>query len=351
MMKRAVVLAFLGLGIAVLAGCPIYPDDRDHRVCVGGDCYDCPDSHYSGACVDWTCNSNLDCPSGYTCNSEHRCKLTDGQPPGPGGGTACVKPGDCAPGQNCGADNKCHGGDCSTSGCPSTYVCKLSNGVPACVPVGGGGGITSECKKDADCPSPAGSKCLSGKCTAPVDQCADGSQCPNGGQCVGGSCTPSCDANKPCPTGYACDLAKGVCTDNPAPCTSSTQCTGGNVCVDEHCVAPCGANGECGAGLVCVDGGCTPDEKPIFICNTDGQQDNCQQGSICVRHSCYIACDPDAGNGSCTGADKFNICKAVTTTTGSYSVCGSSSNLGTECDPTQNKTCATPLVCIDGYCK
>jgi hypothetical protein len=197
----------------------------------------------------------------------------------------------------------------------------------------------------------AGSKCLSGKCTAPVDQCADGSQCPNGGQCVGGSCTPSCDANKPCPTGYACDLAKGVCTDNPAPCTSSTQCTGGNVCVDEHCVAPCGANGECGAGLVCVDGGCTPDEKPIFICNNDGQQDNCQQGSICVRHSCYIACDPDAGNGSCTGADKFNICKAVTTTTGSYSVCGSSSNLGTECDPTQNKTCANPLVCIDGYCK
>ena len=86
-MKRAVGLGFLGLGIAVLAGCPIYPDDRDHRVCVGGDCYDCPDSYYSGACVAWTCNGSSDCPSGYSCNSEHRCKLTDGVPPGPTGGT------------------------------------------------------------------------------------------------------------------------------------------------------------------------------------------------------------------------------------------------------------------------
>lgn len=351
-MKRAVGLVFLGLGIGVLAGCPIYPDDRDNRVCVGGDCYDCPDSYYSGACVAWVCNTNLDCPSGYSCNSEHRCKLTDGQPPGPSGGTACVKPSDCAPGSNCGADNKCHAGDCSSSGCPSTFVCKLSNGVPACVPVGGGdGGIASECKKDADCPSPAGSKCLSGKCTAPTDQCADASQCPSGSQCVAGSCTPSCDANKPCPTGYACDTAKGVCSNNPTACTSSTQCTGGTVCVDEHCVAPCGAGGECAAGLLCIDGGCTPDEKPVFICNTDGVKDNCQQGSICVRHSCYIACDADAGNDGCKNADKFNVCKSLTTTNGTYSVCGSNSNLGSECDPTQNKACGSPLVCIDGFCK
>jgi len=29
-------------------------------------------------------------------------------------------------------------------------------------------------------------------------------------------------------------------------------------------VDPCGAGGTCGAGLKCVDGGCTPDEKPVF---------------------------------------------------------------------------------------
>ena len=350
MMKRAVCLVLLGLGVAVLGGCPIYPDDRDHRVCVGGDCYDCPDPYYSGACVSWVCNSELDCPSGYACTSDKRCKLTDGEPPGPGGGEACVKPSDCAPGSTCGADNKCHAGDCSTSGCPSSYVCKLSNGVPACVPVGNGGGVSS-CKSDADCPSPAGSKCLSGSCVAPENQCADASQCPAGSQCVAGACTPSCDANKPCPTGYGCDTAKGVCTENPTACTSSTQCTGGKQCVEEHCVDPCGPGGTCAAGLVCIDGGCTPDEKPVFTCNTEGVQDNCQAGSICLRHSCYIACDADGGADACKNADKFNVCKSVTTSTGTYSVCGSDANLGTECDPTQGKSCASPLVCIDGFCK
>jgi hypothetical protein len=33
-------------------------------------------------------------------------------------------------------------------------------------------------------------------------------------------------------------------------------------------------------------------------------------------------------------------------------VCGSTSNLGNQCDPTQNLPCTGPgQVCIDGYCK
>jgi hypothetical protein len=354
MMKRAVSFVLFGLGTAVLFGCPIYPADRDHRVCIGGDCYDCPDSYYSGACNAWTCNSGADCPSGYSCNSDHRCKFTDGDPNNNPGDPACTKPADC-PSGNCGADNKCHAGDCSTTGCPSSFVCRLSsgsNGVAACVPIGGdGGGGTSSCKSDKDCPSPAGSKCLTGACVPPQDQCVDATQCPGEAQCVQGACTPSCNQNKPCPTGYGCDLGKGVCTQNPTPCTTNSQCTGGKLCVQEHCVEGCGAGGTCGAGLKCIDGGCTPDQQPVFTCATDGAQDNCQAGSICLRHSCYIGCDADAGTEACKNADNFNQCKPVTTSSGTHNVCGSTTNLGSDCDPTQNKNCVAPAICIDGYCK
>lgn len=351
MMKRAVSFVLFGLGSAVLFGCPIYPAERDHRVCIGSDCYACPDPHYSGSCSAWMCTHDLDCPSGYACNHHRRCSPVSDTPPSP---PACAQPSDC-PGGNCGADNQCHPGDCSTSGCPLGFVCKLEAGAgaaPHCAPIGAGGGVgqPSSCQNDDDCPTPAGSKCLSGTCVAPQDQCADATQCPGEAACVDGACTPTCSGTKPCPTGYACD-DKGVCTENPSPCTSSSQCTDGKVCVQEHCVDPCGANGACAPGLVCIDGGCTPDEKPVFTCNTEGTQDACQPGSICLRHSCYIACDPADGPEACKSADTFNECKSVTTSSGTYNVCGSTSNLGTECDPTQNKHCTMPAVCIDGYCR
>lgn len=111
------------------------------------------------------------------------------------------------------------------------------------------------------------------------------------------------------------------------------------------------ATTACAAGLLCIDGGCVPDEKPVFVCATDGVKDACQQGSICLRHSCYIGCDADAGADACKSADNFNVCKEVTTSSGAHSVCGSSTNLGTDCDPTLGKNCASPLICIDGYCR
>jgi hypothetical protein len=121
--------------------------------------------------------------------------------------------------------------------------------------------------------------------------------------------------------------------------------------VEQHCVDACGPNGTCQPGLKCLDGGCSPDQQPVFTCATDGAQDSCQAGSICLRHSCYIACSADAGANACKSADKFNQCKAVTTSSGTHNVCGSTNNLGTDCDPTQGKNCASPLICIDGYCK
>jgi hypothetical protein len=351
MMKHVFSFVLLGLGAAALGGCPIYSDDdRSHRVCVGSDCYSCPDPYVSNQCYGFSCYADNECPAGYACGSNHRCHLTDGLPPPPPTGTTCTKPSDCPAGSTCGADNYCHTGDCSSSGCPSNFVCKVTNGAATCEPVGNTGN-TPACKADSDCATPAGSKCLSGTCVAPSDQCADATQCAAGSQCVQGACTPSCSATKPCPTGYACDDAKGVCTGTTGACTNSSQCTGGNVCVEEHCVAPCGAGATCPAGLVCVGGGCTPDEKPVFTCITDGAQDNCQSGSLCLRHSCYISCDADAGPDACKSADQFNVCKSVTTSSGPHSVCGSDTNLGTDCDPTQGKNCASPLVCIDGFCR
>lgn len=320
-LKPIAVLALFGSGVAVLAGCPIYPSDGSDG-CYDGPCY-------------------------------------GGGVPGPKTGeTTCSKPSDCPAGENCGSDRLCHAGDCSETGCPTSFVCKLSGGRASCVPTGGGGevdgggGSTSDCQNDGDCGTPAGSRCLSGACVPPQDLCADTTQCPDGSRCVDGACTQACGGTitKPCPTGYACDAQKGVCTENQTPCTSSSSCTAGNVCVQEHCVAPCTTGGTCPGGQVCVDGGCTPDEKPVFTCATDGVQDACQPGSLCLRHSCYIACDADA-SASCQSADEFNVCKSVTTTSGTHSVCGSSSNLGTECDPTQNKACTGALICIDGFCR
>jgi hypothetical protein len=342
-MKQVVFSVLVGAAAVVLGGCPIYPEGRDHRVCVGDGCFDCPDEHYSSGCSSWVCTNVADCPSGWTCGSDQRCHPTGTTPPT--GGQTCAKPSDCPTGSSCGADNRCHPGDCSSSGCPATFVCKLTNGTPQCVSMG-----TSTCKSDDECPTPEGSKCLSGSCVAPIDQCADATQCPGDALCVDGACTPACNGSTPCPTGYACDTAKGVCTNNPTPCGSTAECTGDTVCVDQHCVAKCGSGDTCPAGLVCVDGGCTPDEKPVFTCDQDGVQDKCQPGSICLRRSCYIACDGDAGN-ACATADKFNVCKQVTTGSGTHSVCGSDENLGTDCDPTQNKNCDSPLICIDGFCR
>jgi hypothetical protein len=276
-------------------------------------------------------------------------------------GSPCKRPGDCATGYTCGTDETCHIGDCTNTGCIPGYVCKLSGGAVQCVPTGtpvdagpppiDAGAVG--CHNDAECSAVPGARCLSGECVAPAGQCTDSTQCPGTERCVQGACTPACDATTACPTGYSCDVSKGVCTGNPTPCgAGGTVCTGGTVCSQDHCVAPCGDGGTCTTGSVCIEGGCVPDGKPRFTCSTEGAQSECATGSLCLHHSCYIACNPDAGADACKSADKFNVCKSVQTSTRTYSVCGSSTNLGTDCDLTQGKTCPTAgSICIDGFCR
>ena len=247
-------------------------------------------------------------------------------------------------------------GDCTENGCPSGFTCKLQNGTAECVANSGndaGPSPYSGCFSDNECASGdaggAGYKCLNAKCTAPPDQCADETQCGSGEQCVQGVCTPSCSATVQCPNGYSCD-SNGVCTGNPTACTVPGGACGSNgICIEGHCDAKCGTNNTCGNGLVCVNGGCMPNQKANFICTgSDGTQSECAGGSVCLRHNCYISCQSDPN--ACATADQFNICKTVTTTSGSFNVCGSTSNLGSDCDPTIGKNCAASGVCIDGYC-
>jgi hypothetical protein len=153
-LKRWVSFVFCGLGATILGGCPIYPDSRDHRVCLeNGACYSCPDDYYSSDCYAYGCGSDYDCPTGYGCFNG-QCALGPGADGGYADGGACTRPSDCPSGQTCGSDDRCHAGDCSSSGCPSGYQCKLSGGTLQCVgsgtPDGGGDSGFSGCHNDSE---------------------------------------------------------------------------------------------------------------------------------------------------------------------------------------------------------
>jgi hypothetical protein len=358
-MKRLAGLALMGPTAltaafsAILAGCPVYSDDSSGPVL---------------SCEGYGCG-----PYGYVDGGNG--PSNDATVP-----SSCSQPGDCPEGYTCGSSGVCQLGGCSVTGCVAGYVCELENGTLTCVSEGSvpdsGTQTTPDtgtadtgsqndagsvaCQSNSDCTS--GSLCLDGTCVPPGDQCYDGTQCPAGDKCVQGACTPSCSPSEDggptsCPTGYACTeiddaSTSGVCTGNPTPCESNPSvCPSGTVCSQNHCVAACGTGGACPAGEECVQGGCVPNQNPQFTCMTDGVQDACASGSICIHHSCYIACNPEAGASACQSADQFNECKPVTASGSTYYVCGSSTNLGTECNPTDGQLCSSSAaVCIDGYC-
>jgi hypothetical protein len=358
--------------------CPVGAEcDPNQLICVspsdGGYGYDGGydyDASYGDGGTDATVDcSETGCPTGY------QCTLTNGV-------AQCLSVVDASLG-----DASKPGTDASVDAKASDAHTDTTTG-PRDGTVGDGGvsdatdahtappftGCTSDnaCVADAG----AGARCLDGKCVAEADQCSDTTQCPIVGttqeQCVQGVCTPSCAGGAVCPTGYACDTSQlgGVCTINPTPCGAATDggsCAAGTTCVDEHCVPLCATTaadaavsdaGPCGqSGLVCVDNGCIPDQTPRFVCANDGQEgaaaSTCAGGSICLHHNCYITCTPGDASTTCKNADNFNVCKPVATPgdAGTAYVCGSSTNLGTQCDPTTGLACPNSFqVCIDGYC-
>ncbi len=347
---KGLLLGAMILGTAaVLGGCPIYPD-----------------SHYGQDCGPDCCYSS-ECGSGYACNVQGQCV--------PWGDDAGTSPSACGE-------------------CPVGTFCTLSGGVLQCladVPTPDASGIVEDdagpvasndggdaaptldanpeaqanpeggssgglCNADAQCTSVLGAKCVDGLCTSQGQLCSDGTQClVAGDSCVDGLCLPHCGGSAPpCPTGYACDFNRGVCSVNPSACTTSAQCQGGAVCVEARCVAPCApvdAGPECSTGQVCVNGGCIPDQQAQFTCKNDGSAgavaNTCPSSSICLHGDCYAACGADGGGCVAPG----DTCKSVRIPKGTYAVCASPSQLGSECDPAVGDYCANAGVCVDGYCK
>ncbi len=220
------------------------------------------------------------------------------------------------------------------------------------------GSLASACNADSECGG-AGAKCIDGFCVPQSRLCSDTSQCVTAGEsCVDGVCEPHCSLAVPCPGGYECDFRRGVCNVNPEACSGSgtSTCQGGSTCVEGRCVPPCatgdGSPGACPSGQLCVNGGCIPDQAAQFDCLNDGQGGQlataCAPTSICLHHDCYAGCNPDAGATACS--DPTAICKAVVIAAGTYDVCASSANLGSDCDPAAGKYCPSG-VCIDGFCQ
>ncbi len=255
----------------------------------------------------------------------------------------CGNPADCGEGQVCSTQGVCVDGTCEDYGCVSGWVCEDL----ACVPAN-----SASCIVDEDCsPLGTGYLCVNGLCTAPADQCTDKTQCPDpdSQSCVNGKCVAACSSPSDCPDGYTCDTVLGICSLPASGCTVTQDCGDpALVCVAGACVDRCGPNDSCPEDFVCVANGCVPDQKPSFLCGQEGVQDVCSAGSICLHHSCYIACTPDPDSCAVNPPD-LNQCKSVTTSTGAYDVCGSSTNLGDECDPTT--ACPGAKVCIDGFCR
>jgi hypothetical protein len=252
------------------------------------------------------------------------------------------------------------GGDASTTGDASTSGGDSSTSTDG--PSGEGaaeaGIVTGSCNSNSDCGG-HGEKCIDGQCTVQGQLCSDGSQCATGGSaCVDGVCEARCSSTSPCPTGFQCDLTRGVCNVNPGACvgTGPSTCQGGTTCVDTFCVPPCStgdASPACPVGQVCVSGGCIPDQQAKFACANDGQSGQlattCADGEICVHHDCYPACGSDGG-ATCPVSSGGSTCKNVTIETGTYSVCGTTTTLGSDCDPSQGSYCSSGKVCVDGYC-
>jgi|HubBroStandDraft_2_1064218.scaffolds.fasta_scaffold252286_2 hypothetical protein len=132
-MNRLPLAAIAAFATAFIAGCPVYSNDQSFRVCTSQGCFACPDHAYSNACVPWTCEGPLDCPSGFACSYGGQCVSSGTTYPTNSAGT-CTTPSDCGPRATCGADNQCHSSDCGSGvGCPTGYACALVGGIAQCL--------------------------------------------------------------------------------------------------------------------------------------------------------------------------------------------------------------------------
>jgi hypothetical protein len=364
MAKRFLSLSLAALPLGFLAsisslGCPIYSDqagcsDVDNpcptgqRCTYSGYCVAAPPYGTGGSVPSYTDASPDAATDGATPSkdaakdvaSEATAVGEDGAMP-----VYCASPNDCAANETCASDGTCHAGDCSVVPCINQFECAISMSGAACVH-----GDSHACGADHQCLSTE--RCVDGTCTALTDLCTDQTQCPGSKSCVEGKCMTACTADPQCPTGYKCRVALGVCDVPAKTCQVTSDCgSKDSVCVDGACVARCGARGACGNGSgACVDNGCVPDEKPSHQCDGAGTPSGCAAGQVCLHGHCYTSCD-SPNQAACGALTATPVCKAVKLGTTSYSVCGTTTTLGSECDPTAGLACTGAKTCIDGFCR
>jgi hypothetical protein len=348
--KRFLALAATLVGSAFAVGCPVYSDDNYGYATLG-------------------CTWALDCPTGYQCIAG-RCipgppiggsldagvkdatsvdAASDAPSSGEGSALAfCANPNDCRADETCTSDGTCHPGDCTTNACINQFQCAVvtSGSGVACVHAD-----AAACGADHQCAASA--RCVDGRCTPLADLCTDGTQCGPGLACVDGKCVASCTIDSQCPAGYLCRTALGICDAKAKACSITSDCgSQDSVCVDGACVPRCGAVGACsdGGASACVDNGCIASQKPRSSCATDGSSAGCAAGQICVHHACYTSCAaPNAS--ACAALTATPVCKMVTVGATAYAICGTTTTLGSECDPTSGVACTGGKTCVDGFCK
>ncbi len=270
-MKRLFLGGILLGGLALLAGCPIYPSGSP-TAC--GEC--CEDS---------------DCSSGYQCSQSQQCV-----PQGTGSYDASASSGSSS---GSGSSGSSISDLCGA--CPLGSVCTLANGVLECLPPDYFGDDASEilygedggsapadaaahdaapdasppppkkCNANSDCADAGSGTCLDGLCAPAAEVCSASFPCIGDTVCVGGACLPPCSSGQTntCPTGYSCDFDLGACSLGAGACSTSSDCAGGATCVETRCVAPAGDGGVCPGGLLAVNGGCIPDELAGSNCQTN----------------------------------------------------------------------------------
>jgi hypothetical protein len=374
-MKRLKAFVLVGVAGALAAGCPVYSENddawcADYRTCQPGeDCYQWPcnsppgwggtgGSQYFGGGAGYSAAGGhggsdagaIDAADGATEDARPDTDAQEAQAADAEAQAAvyCAKPADCASGTTCGPDGTCHPGDCGATPCINGFVCQSTTNGLGCAKADPRG-----CESDAECTGT--DACVDGVCAPAGSLCTDRTQCPPGSACVDGKCVVECGEAYVCPEGYGCFRTSLLCAIVAHGCSITADCGSASLaCVDYVCVPRCSARGSCGPALAgsCVDNGCIPSQKVVAQCAGDGVQGGCAAGQICLHQHCYTSCaGPDGGAGAACAQPGEDVCKPVTTAAGTFSVCGSVSSLGSECDRTLGQGCASGKICVDGFCR
>ena len=180
-MKTRLALPLTTAALLLLAGCPSFgenqPVDTSNLRCDAAGCLLCENL----TCYKYSCESDWQCPEGYTCAATRECKPAGpassaaSTPPG-GGGPVATPPVECTVSADCGATQMCVDGACQTG--PGTE--------PVTPPAPAG------CTADADCEP--GSLCINGACVSktfplrPEGTCQFNLDCGQKGLCINTKC-------------------------------------------------------------------------------------------------------------------------------------------------------------------